>query len=99
MYRIMLVVKESSAETETLYKFLSTINPEGKVVPYEAVTLTEVDTQVEKMLNGEYRKKDLMIVQVSDFEINANLDEMDSATEDPGTEDDTEPGENTEPTP
>lgn len=74
MYRIMLVAKEGE-NYSTLYKYLTVTNTEGEVVPYEASTIEELDAQVESMLNGEYRKKDFIIVTVTDYEVVADLAE------------------------
>ena len=60
MYRIMLVAKEGNSEVNHLYKFFTVTNPEGKAVPYEAETLEMLDTQIEKMINGDYKKKILL---------------------------------------
>lgn len=73
MYRIMLVAKEGTGEVNSLYKFFTVTNTEGKVVPYEADTLEVLDAQVEKMLNGDYRKKDILIVQMKGFDISSDL--------------------------
>lgn len=74
MYRILLVAKESE-NYSTLYKYLTVTNTNGEVVPYEASTIEELDAQVESMLNGEYRKKDFIIVTVTDYEVVADLAE------------------------
>ena len=74
MYRIMLVAKEGE-NYSTLYKYLTVTNTEGEVVPYEASTIEDLDAQVESMLNGEYRKKDFIIVTVTDYEVVADLAE------------------------
>ena len=74
MYRILLVAKEGE-NYSTLYKYLTVTNTEGEVVPYEASTIEELDAQVESMLNGEYRKKDFIIVTVTDYEVVADLAE------------------------
>lgn len=74
MYRIMLVAKEGK-NYDSLYKYLTVTNTQGNVVPYEAATIEELDTQVESMLNGEYRKKDFIIVQVTDYEVISDLAE------------------------
>ena len=74
MYRIMLVAKEGE-NYSTLYKYLTVTNTNGEVVPYEASTIEELDAQVESMLNGEYRKKDFIIVTVTDYEVVADLAE------------------------
>lgn len=73
MYRIMLVSKEGTSEINNLYKFFTITNTDGKVVIFEAETLEELDVQVEKMLNSDYRKKDLLIVQTKGFDINSDL--------------------------
>lgn len=74
MYRILLVAKEGE-NYSTLYKYLTVTNTEGEVVPYEAFTIEELDAQVESMLNGEYRKKDFIIVTVTDYEVIVDLAE------------------------
>ena len=74
MYRILLVAKEGE-NYSTLYKYLTVTNTEGEVVPYEASTIEELDAQVESMLNGEYRKKDFIIVTVTDYEVVVDLAE------------------------
>ena len=73
MYRIMLVAKEGVSEINNLYKYLTVTNTEGKVVPYVAATLEELDVQVETMLNGEYRKKDFIIIQETIYGIEADI--------------------------
>ena len=73
MYRIMIVVKEGKNELDSLYKFLTVTNTEGKVVPFEVDNRQALDAQVEAMLNGEYRKKDFIIVQVTNYSIDTDL--------------------------
>ena len=68
----MLVAKEGK-NYDSLYKYLTVTNTANEVVPYEATTLEELDAQVESMLNGEYRKKDFIIVQVTEYGIEADL--------------------------
>ena len=93
MYRIMLVNKEGSNEINNLYKFFTVVNTDGQPVIFEAETLEALDAQVEKMINGNYRKKDILVVQTKGFDISANIyeagaveeQEPDSAT-DPDTE-------------
>jgi len=75
MYRIMLVAKEGKTIQDTLYKYLTVTNTQNEVVPYEAATIEELDTQVESMLNGEYRKKDFIIIQVTEYGVVADLAE------------------------
>ena len=74
MYRIMLVVKEGK-NYDSLYKYLTVTNTQNEVVPYEAATIEELDAQVESMLNGEYRKKDFIIVSVTEYGVEADLAE------------------------
>jgi len=73
MYRIMLVVKEGTSEINNLYEFFTITNTEGKIVPYETDSLVDLDAQVEKMLSGDYRKKDILVVQVKDFTVSSDL--------------------------
>lgn len=73
MYRIMLIAKEGTDEVNSLYKFFTVTNTEGKVVPYETETLEDLDVQVEKMLDGDYKKKDILIVQTKDFNVSSDL--------------------------
>lgn len=91
MYRIMLIAKEGDDIVNNLYRYFTISNTEGKLIPFEANSLEEVDVQVEKMINGDYRKKDLLVVQVSDFEVNADIyvetateEETDTSTEGTG---------------
>ena len=72
MYRIMVVVKEAE-NYGSLYKYLTVTNTENEVVPYEAATLAELDKQVEGMLNGKYAKKDFIVVQAYDYDIDADF--------------------------
>lgn len=79
MYRIMLVAREGKENYNSLYKYLTVTNAEGDVVPYEAATLEELDAQVELMLNGDYKKKDLVVLQVVDYEVAASIVDNDSS--------------------
>lgn len=83
MYRIMLVAKEAADVTNNLYKYLTVTNTEGKVVPYETETLEDLDAQVEKMLDGDYKKKDILIVQIKDFTVSSDLYETSDEPESP----------------
>ena len=73
MYRIMLVNKEGTNEINNLYKFFTVMNTDGQPIVYEAETLEELDAQIEKMLNGNYRKKDILVVQTKGFEVAADI--------------------------
>lgn len=72
MYRIMLVVKEGK-DYDSLYKYLTVTDTEGNIVPYEAATIEELDAQVESMLNGEYRKKDFIVISVTEYGVETDL--------------------------
>lgn len=72
MYRIMLKVKEAD-NFGSLYKFLTTTDEEGNIIPYEVANDDELDAQVELMLNGEYSKRDFVVVSVKDYNINADI--------------------------
>lgn len=85
MYRIMLVVKEGK-NYDSLYKYLTVTNTKGEVVPYEATTIEELDAQVESMLNSDYRKKDFIIVTVTDYDVVADLAENETETPDDSTD-------------
>ena len=86
MYRIMLVNKEGSSEINHLYKFFTVTNTEGKAIIFEANTLEELDIQIEKMINGNYRKKDILVVQTKGFEISADIYETEVSEEEPSEE-------------
>lgn len=86
MYRIMLVAKEGKADYDSLYKYLTVTNTKNEVVPYEAATIEELDTQVEDMLNGEYRKKDFIIVTVTNYDVVADLAENETEISDDSSE-------------
>ena len=73
MYRIMLVEKEGTNKYNSTYQFMTTVDSEGNKIFYEAADLTELDEKVESMLNGKYAKKDFIIVQVKDYNIDANI--------------------------
>lgn len=72
MYRIMEVVTEKS-NNNSLYKFKKTIDEHNNEVVLEIADKTDLDTYVEDMLNGEYAKKDFIIVEVLDYNIDAKI--------------------------
>lgn len=84
MYRIMTLVKEGRDRYSSLYKFLTYEDDYGETVFYEAKDDKELDAKVEEMLNGRYAKKDFVVVQVKDYNIDvdivANEPETDSTT-------------------
>ena len=73
MYRIMVVVKEGKNDYDSLYKYLTVTNIDGKVVPFEVDNFQALDAQIEAMLKGDYRKKDFIIVSETTYDIDANL--------------------------
>lgn len=73
MYKIMLVAKEGASEIDSMYKYMTTIAPDGKTVVYEAADEEILDAKVEEMLNGKFAKKDFIIVQTKDYSIDADI--------------------------
>lgn len=74
MYRIMEVVTEKS-NNNSLYKFKKTVDEHNNEVVLEIADKADLDTYVEDMLNGEYAKKDFIIVEVLNYDIDAKIDE------------------------
>jgi len=75
-YRIM--VKTASGAKDQ-YQFLTYINENGENEIYESESLVEIDAKIEKMINGNYRKKDLLVVSVVDFNVFADIAENNSS--------------------
>lgn len=73
-YRILLVASEKE-DYGSLYKYLTVTDTEGNIIPYEAQSVEELDAMVESMLNGNYAKKDFIIVSVLDYAILADIAE------------------------
>lgn len=73
MYRIMIVKKEGINKLDNFYQFLTTVDEYGNTVAYEAKDLPELDAKVEEMLNGVYAKKDFIIVEVKNYNIDADI--------------------------
>lgn len=73
MYRIMEVVTEKK-NNNSLFRFMKTIDEKNNEVIVEIETKEELDTFVENLLNGDYAKKDFIIVEVLDYEIDALID-------------------------
>ena len=74
MYRIMEVVTEKS-NNNSLYKFKKTVDEHNNEVVLEIENKADLDAYVEGMLNGDYAKKDFIIVEVLDYDIDAKIDE------------------------
>lgn len=70
MYRIMEVVTEKK-NNNSLYRFMKKIDEKNNEVIVEIETKEELDTFVENLLNGDYAKKDFIIVEVLDYDIDA----------------------------
>ena len=70
MYRIMEVVTEKK-NNNSLYRFMKKIDEKNNEVIVEIETKAELDTFVENLLNGDYAKKDFIIVEVLDYDIDA----------------------------
>lgn len=73
MYRIMEVVTEKS-NNNSLYKFKKTVDEHNNEVVLEIADKADLDAYVEGMLNGEYAKKDFIIVEILDYDIDALID-------------------------
>lgn len=73
MYKIMLLAKEGKNAVDSFYQFLTTTDSLGNTIIYDASTLSELDTKVESMLNGNYAKKDFIIVTTKDYNIDADI--------------------------
>lgn len=73
MYKIMFVRKEGNNKLENMYQFLTVKDAYGNTVAYDAPDLPALDAKVEEMLNGAYAKKDFIIVQEKDYNIDAKI--------------------------
>ena len=72
MYRIM-EVKEKGIDYTSTYVF-KTHNVDGSILPIEFETLTELDEYVEDLLNNKgYAKSDFIIVEVTDYNVYADI--------------------------
>lgn len=74
MYRIMEVVTEKK-NNNSLYRFMKTVDEQNNEVVLEIADKATLDAKVEELLNGSYAKKDFIIVEVLDYEIDALIDE------------------------
>lgn len=72
MFRIMEVVTEKK-NNNSLYKFMKTVDEKNNEVILEIDTKEELDQKVEELLNGEYAKKDFIIVEMLDYDIDAKI--------------------------
>lgn len=55
------------------YQFYTFLNENNEKEVFISDDLNEVDTKLEKMINGDYRKKDLLVVDIYDFNAFADL--------------------------
>lgn len=72
MFKIMVVAKEGSNNTST-YQFLKVKDADGNYVTWSAETEEELEVQVEDMLNGNYAKKDFIVVQPYDYDLETTI--------------------------
>lgn len=75
MYRIMVLAEESANNSST-YRFYKVKTAKGYKI-YETDDKAELEQQVEDMLNGDYRKKDLLVVNLIDYTIETDIDVAD----------------------
>lgn len=72
-YRIMILIKEYNDKLSSIYKFLTEEDEDGNKKYYETDDIQELDDKVEEMLNGDYAKKDFIVVQVKEYNIDADI--------------------------
>lgn len=90
MYRIMTVAEESANNSST-YRFYKIKTTKGYKI-FETDDRSELEAQVEEMLNGDYKKKDVLVVDVIDYSIETDIDDIDpELTPDPTPTPDPEP--------
>lgn len=78
MYRIMILAEEAANNSST-YRFFKIKTSKGYKI-YETNDKAELEQQVGDMLNGDYRKKDLLIVDMIDYTIETDIDTSSPAT-------------------
>ena len=69
-YRIMI---KTATGNKDQYQFLTFINVNSETEIWETDSLVELDKQVEKMLNGNYRKSDILLVSPLSFDVFADV--------------------------
>ena len=74
MYKIMTVVKSGENNTST-YQFLKVKDEDGNFKVWSADSKTDLETQVESMLNGDYAKKDFIVVEPFNYELDTDIKE------------------------
>lgn len=95
-YRIMT---RTASGNKDQYQFLTFINVNGETEIWETDRLVELDKQVEKMLNGNFRKCDILLVSPLDFSVFADVYDNDKYPPEPEPDPDPEPEPEPEPTP
>lgn len=82
MYKIMVIADETANNTST-YRFYRDKDSSGKNSIWQTDDKSVLEEKVEEMLNGDYRKKDFIIVQVIDYEIETNIEDETTDPSDP----------------
>ena len=99
-YRIMI---KTATGNKDQYQFLTFINVNSETEIWETDSLVELDKQVEKMLNGNYRKSDILLVSPLSFDVFADVYDNSKyppePTPDPDPEPEPEPTSEPEPSP
>ena len=90
MYRIMVVVEETANNTSK-YQYLKVKNNKNVHVIWETDDPSVLEEQVESMLNGDYKKKDFIVIQPVDYEIDTNLNKEIGDSTEPDVPDSVDP--------
>ena len=95
-YRIMI---KTATGNKDQYQFLTFINVNSETEIWETDSLVELDKQVEKMLNGNYRKSDILLVSPLSFDVFADVYDNSKYPPEPTPEPTPEPEPNPTPEP
>ena len=74
MYKIMTIAEQSANDTST-YRFYKAKDASGKNRIWSTDDKSELEEKVEEMLNGDYKKKDFIVVEVLEYEIETNIED------------------------
>lgn len=74
MYKIMTIAEVSANDTST-YRFYKSKDSSGRNKVWETDDKSALEEKVEELLNGDYKKKDFIVVEVLDYEIETNIDD------------------------
>lgn len=91
-YRIMI---RTATGNKDQYQYLTFVNVNGETEIWETDNLVDLDKQVEKMLNGNFRKCDILLLSPLDFSVFADVYDNDKYPPEPEPTPDPDP----EPTP